>query len=212
MLILNPQDVDIVILTTSYDTERLKAMLVARDPTFYLRSAKTFGATYKVLWARIGYSYAQSDACKVDILTPGVMNIPDVPREHIVTIDRFPVMPMIPLLLLKLQAWMDHRAATKPYLHDKQYQDVQDIRELLTIAARRADNIKEASWVPSEFMAAAKPRIEEFRALISRDREPWKAIGYKFTETKSKPKASEGKASVVASGFVIFLFRCTHPI
>ncbi|KAI0803200.1 hypothetical protein BC629DRAFT_1438256 [Irpex lacteus] len=119
-----PGDVDIVILTTSYDTERLKAMLVARDPTFYLRPAKTFGATYKVLWARIGYSYAQSDACKVDILTPGIMNIPDVPREHIVTIDGFPVMPMIPLLLLKLQAWTDHRAATKPYLHDKQYQDV----------------------------------------------------------------------------------------
>lgn len=87
LLILNPQDVDIVILTTSYDTERLKAMLVARDPTFYLRLAKTFGATYKVLWARIVYSYAQSDACKVDILTPGIMNIPDVPREHIVTIE-----------------------------------------------------------------------------------------------------------------------------
>ncbi|KAI0095210.1 hypothetical protein BDY19DRAFT_988973 [Irpex rosettiformis] len=97
-----PSDVDLVVLTTAYDQERLKALLVERDTTFYLSPAKTFGATYKVLWARLGYSFLPCDSCKVDVLIPGIMNIPDVPNQRIVTIDRFPVMPIIPLLSSRL--------------------------------------------------------------------------------------------------------------
>ncbi|KAI0684750.1 hypothetical protein BC835DRAFT_1292300 [Cytidiella melzeri] len=185
-----PGDVDLVVLTSTYDAEQLKELLVRRNSTFYLRPAKTFGATYKVLWGRLGYSYTPYDSCKVDILVPGIMNIPDVPSQHIITIEGYPVMPMIPLLLLKLQAWTDHRAADKKYLRDKQHQDVRDIEQMLEIAVRRGEKINSVvAWVPVDFLAAARSRVKEFLAQIfPRRQELWQAIGYKF----AKPSGASG--------------------
>jgi hypothetical protein len=100
--------VDLVVQTDLYTQERLKALLVTANPDFYLVAAKTPGATYRVLWCRLT-GYRRS--CKVDILLPGIMNIPRVPRELIKRVQNLPVMPLAGILLLKLQAWEDHRNA-----------------------------------------------------------------------------------------------------
>ncbi|KAI0347956.1 hypothetical protein BDW22DRAFT_36981 [Trametopsis cervina] len=194
-----PTDVDLVILTSVYDPERLKELLVQRDSTFYLRPARTFGATYKVLWARlVPYAYQPYNSCKVDILVPGIMNIPDVPTKHILSIDDYPVMPMIPLLLLKLQAWEDHRNAVKDYLRDKQWQDVRDINEMLDIAARRGDKIKDVSdWVPQDFIAAATPRVSKFLEQVYLSQpELWKAIGVPLVDSTRKQSSGVIRARV----------------
>ncbi|KAI0095211.1 hypothetical protein BDY19DRAFT_1002544 [Irpex rosettiformis] len=74
----------------------------------------------------------------------------------------------------------------------KQHQDVQDIKELLVIASRRGETIKDAySWVPVTFMEAAVPRIKEFMTLISSKREPWLAIGYTLPETEKLRRGGE---------------------
>lgn len=47
---------------------------------------------------------------------------------------KYPLMPFLPLLLLKLQAWQDHGESAKLFMRDKQPTDVQDILELLRLA------------------------------------------------------------------------------
>ncbi len=94
-----------VVLTERYDQERLKQMLVRSDSNVYLVNSRNIHATYKVLWYRFPDSYIGKH-CKVDILVPGVMNIPNVPPERLVSnaSHHLPLMPLIPYLLLKLQA------------------------------------------------------------------------------------------------------------
>jgi hypothetical protein len=154
--------------------EQLKARLIALDPRFYTVASKDPYATYRVLWFRLptyttGYSYAYRDrSCKVDLLLPGIMNIPFVPKERIYKVrdegknylsskslaysssssygsrsqsssnsDPLPLMPFLPLLLLKLQAWQDHGESSKLYMRQKQPTDVLDITELLALAVKK---------------------------------------------------------------------------
>ncbi|KIK55979.1 hypothetical protein GYMLUDRAFT_99387 [Collybiopsis luxurians FD-317 M1] len=148
-----PNDIDMVALTSSYTQEDLKRRIVSYDPRFYLIASKDPYATYRVLWFRL---YGIRRACKVDILLPGIMNIPSVSPQRIyriknhpswnvsghrsyyssLTVD-YPLMPFLPLLLLKLQAWQDHGESSKAHMRLKQPTDVQDIRELLELVEQK---------------------------------------------------------------------------
>lgn len=156
-------------------------MLVRRDSSFYLLQPRAIGAKYKVLWASVDKMnpWDCSRACKVDILTPGTMNIPHVPLKFIVTIDGFPVIPMIPLLLLKLQAWSDHVLASQAHQREKQYTDVEDIKTLLEIAIRRGENLRYTFRLPRSFVDSGRMRIAAFsRAVESSKLEKWRMIGF----------------------------------
>ncbi|KAJ6450364.1 hypothetical protein C8R45DRAFT_1224099 [Mycena sanguinolenta] len=175
-----PGDVDIVCLTDTLTQEALKAILVATDSNFYTVASKDPFATYRVLWYRLGYRRS----CKVDVLQPGIMNIPAVPVPRIAYRKRrsdLPLMPFLPLLLLKLQAWMDHRAEVKPYLHAKQYVDVRDIGELLELATEKYDvNIKlDAKWLPESFLRAAVARVKAYVKCFPDSAEQWRSIGFR---------------------------------
>jgi len=100
-------DVDIVVLTNSYDQEEIKNLVVSNDSKFFLVPSRSPRETYKILY----YSLHTRGFCKVDILLPGTMNIPSVPRSHITytQVPDVPVMPLLAVILLKLQGWMDHR-------------------------------------------------------------------------------------------------------
>ncbi|KAJ3720070.1 hypothetical protein C8R42DRAFT_108613 [Lentinula raphanica] len=139
-----PNDIDMVVLTSQYTQEQLKYILVRYDSRFYLIDSKDPNATYRVLWFRLtGYHRS----CKVDLLLPGIMNIPSVEPARIVRVGDivgapagsilfrdYPLMPFLPLLLLKLQAWQDHGESPKLFVREKQQMDVRDIRELLQLA------------------------------------------------------------------------------
>ena len=97
----------------------------------------------QVLWYRLdsGYFGSASRACKVDVLQPGIMSIPDVPTDKIKHRGNYPVMPLIPLILLKLQAWEDHENAFRSWQREKSVVDLADLGRLLPIASRRGDHV-----------------------------------------------------------------------
>jgi hypothetical protein len=140
--------------TDLFSQERLKAMLVAADSDFYLVGATRPGATYKVLWYRRGLGHC----CKVNILRPGVMNIPRVPPERIGRVDGLPLMPLAGILLLKLQAWEDHRSANKMDLKD--WADQADLARLLPIAIEAGLRLSEETWLPDDFVKASRSRAK----------------------------------------------------
>ncbi|KAJ6627710.1 hypothetical protein B0H10DRAFT_1779135 [Mycena sp. CBHHK59/15] len=175
-----PSDVDIVCLTDEWTQERLKALLVSRDSNFYTIASKDPLATYRVLWYRIGLRRS----CKVDILLPGIMNIPAVPVPRIAvrrSVSNLPLMPFLPLLLLKLQAWMDHREADKFYLRQKQHVDVRDIGDLLELAVSKygVELRKDGKWLPESFITAGMKRVKIYALNFPDSAELWKEIGFR---------------------------------
>lgn len=88
-------------------------------------------------------------------------------------------MPFLALLLLKLQAWMDHRAADKFYLRAKQYVDVEDIDELLELASNEYDvNLRTEKWLPDSFVREAKKRVTEYVSKFPDSRDHWRELGF----------------------------------
>lgn len=105
------------------------------------------------------------------------MNIPNVPTNQLVYIDGFPVIPLIALMLLKLQAWEDHRNSSKSWEIPKQWVDAGDLGGLLPIAARRGDSLKKESWIPQNFSTAAKKRLTRYLERNSSQKSGWLKVG-----------------------------------
>jgi len=173
-----PNDVDMLVLTDSMDTEAIKALVVATDPKFYLvRSTNRFN-TYRVLWYTLSFRQ-----CKVDILTPGILGIPSVPSQRIqttsTTMPGVPAMPFLAVLLLKLKAWTDHRDSLKSYMRLKQFVDVRDIDELLKIAVEAYGlHLRQEKWLSSQFVREAKERIRQYECAFPASVRRWNAIGF----------------------------------
>ncbi|KAH7878792.1 uncharacterized protein C8R40DRAFT_1086952 [Lentinula edodes] len=212
-----PNDIDMVVLTSRYTQEELKNLLVQYNSTFYLIASKDPLATYRVLWFRLA-GYRRS--CKVDLLLPGTMNIPSVDPSRIYRVGntrqtdniyfsvlsaKYPLMPFLPLLLLKLQAWQDHGESAKLFMRDKQPTDVQDILELLRLAEQNyalsdttgitatvgSDTtqiqIKQSSllkreepYLPKSFIETAKTRVRKFAQMYPRSEKQWIMIGFEI--------------------------------
>jgi hypothetical protein len=111
------------------------------------------------------------------------MNIPAVPAPRIVykrSRSDLPLMPFLPLLMLKLQAWMDHRAADKLYLREKQHVDVRDIGDLLELAVEKyhVDLKRDGKWLPESFVRAAATRVKTYVRNFPDSAENWGEIGF----------------------------------
>ncbi|KAK0215415.1 hypothetical protein IW262DRAFT_1277770 [Armillaria fumosa] len=185
----SPNDIDMVVLGCRLTQEELKRRVVAANASFYLIASKDPYATYKVLWYRLP-GYRRS--CKVDLLFPGIMNIPPVPSESIVhrrhpsDYQTLPLMPFIPLLLLKLQAWMDHGESTKYYMQAKQPTDVRDITELLNIFVTAGNLGELGSWIPESFLKAGRSRRREFVKLYPHTARHWNRVKQRHTQGERK--------------------------
>ncbi|KAI0771284.1 hypothetical protein BD413DRAFT_67141 [Trametes elegans] len=176
-----PNDVDVVVLTERYDQEELKELLVNNDDDFYLVNSRNPNADYRVLWYRLpGRAGGRRRKCKVDLLLPGVLNIPFVPRRRVKVISGLPVMPLVPLLLLKLQGWSDHRESHREDMQEKQYVDVDDISELLDIAVERGQSIwqNNLSWVPRDFLDDAQDRVVDYIEEYPDSADSWEELGF----------------------------------
>ena len=115
-----------------------------------------------MLFAKLAPRGHRKRSCKVDVLVPGILNIPFVPTQHIVSLEDLPVMPLIALLLLKLQGWEDHRLSGRSDMQQKQYVDVRDIQQLLQIAAQRGETVSDMTWLPHDFVDAGQKRLNRF--------------------------------------------------
>ena len=148
-----------MVMTSTYGQETLKNFLTQKDSAFYTRPAKSPGATYRVLFYKLlGYHRF----CKVDVLVPGTMDIPLIASHRILRINDIPVMPIIALLLLKLQGWSDHRASTRLDMQEKQYVDIRDINQLLQFAVDRGESVQQATWLPESFVEAGQERLNKY--------------------------------------------------
>ncbi|EIW52046.1 uncharacterized protein TRAVEDRAFT_75471 [Trametes versicolor FP-101664 SS1] len=154
-----PNDVDLVVLSTTFTQEALKELLVREDSQYTLVRSRNPRATYRVLWYRFPGTY---ERCKVDILIPGVLN-----------------------LLLKLQGWSDHRASTRSDMQFKQYLDVRDIEALLAIVCRRGLRIddEDAQWIPETMIADALSTLRRYVVYASPyGATDWRKLGFELPE------------------------------
>lgn len=161
-------------MTDTYSQEELKQLLVRHPGSdFYVRPSRRISATYLIVY----YNLGEERFCKVDILIPGVLNIPHIPSTRIVHIDGLPVLPFMALLLLKLQGWSDHRASGRSDMWEKQYVDVRDINQMLGIAATRGEDVNDETWLPKDFLEVARARVVRF---VEYFRQParWERIGF----------------------------------
>ncbi|KAJ7598396.1 hypothetical protein C8J56DRAFT_165846 [Mycena floridula] len=176
-----PNDVDVVVLTDR-DPESIKRLIVATNNNFYLLDPRDRTNTYKILWFRL----ATRRACKIDILIHNdrqSLNIPAVPVRRVVYLERFadlPVLPMLALILLKLQGWKDHRDNGEYRYQQKQYDDADDLDELLDMAVEDQTHLtdKEERWMPTWFLNQGLRRVEEFVEEFPDSQEKWVVIGF----------------------------------
>jgi hypothetical protein len=170
------KDIDILCLHSPWEVEDLKRMVVSANPSFYLIPSKTPGATFKVLW----YRNHLSRRCKVDLLFPGIMNIPSIPSSAIEYPEPgYPCAPFSLVFLLKLQAWVHHRDSEEYRFRLKASTDAADLKLMLPIARRIAFNIRPSqAHLPPSFLALAAPRVERFVREWPETRREWKALGF----------------------------------
>lgn len=89
-------------------------------------------------------------------------------------------MPIIPLLILKLQGWDDHRESTRTDMRAKQYVDIRDISQLLRIAVGQGASVESASeWLPADFVDAGRERLARYLEIVRPvQSQSWKEIGF----------------------------------
>ncbi|KII91364.1 hypothetical protein PLICRDRAFT_104445 [Plicaturopsis crispa FD-325 SS-3] len=176
-----PNDIDMLVLTRDYDAEQIKALIVETNPRFYLTNSRNPRNTYRILHFALDASGERE--CKVDILVPGgELNLPRIPPGQINYATGSmgaPAMPLLALLLLKLQGWDHHRAHYRPDMRAKQWDDIDDIDELLAIAVdEHALELRTERWMPKWFVNAAKTRVRDYVEEDPDSAYYWSELGF----------------------------------
>ncbi|KAK0457734.1 uncharacterized protein EV420DRAFT_1271018 [Desarmillaria tabescens] len=182
-----PNDVDILV-SSSVEAEVAKRYLVDQDPLhFYLRRAKTPGATYQVLWYRQRLDIGEkvvTKRTKVDIVMAGTMMLPFLSTRSIIVKEALTLVPLEVLLLHKLQGWHDHMTAPEPHKQKKQTVDVRDVRRTLKIVLRSVSGT-ERSWArvalsffQEEFQRLTTDRVKLFCSAFADCRDDWYRLGF----------------------------------
>ncbi|RXW17708.1 hypothetical protein EST38_g8145 [Candolleomyces aberdarensis] len=201
-----PKDVDLLIyqdpaLEEPWAAEQLKKLLLDKDPRhFYLTLPRDPEATYRVLWYRQSYL---GPTCKVDVLIPGTMHLPNLPPTLSKWINNVPLVPFSLLLLHKLQGWDDHRLAEEDYKRRKMPQDAADIKRLLGMEALVKELVNSKPWADrvlfsEEFEELTKRRVKDYCAEYPKHVQKWRELGFEVPDPpvateKKKKKGKKGK-------------------
>lgn len=178
--------------------------MAARDSNFFLAAPENPDATYKVLWYDIPSSVPRSThsppiirPCRVNLFVPGVMNIPDVPRGCVMEIPSgkwmgLPLMPLIPLLMLKLQDWMVHSkpgvAFTRRSVRTQRSVDFLTIGELLDVGVRRGYTVDAyRAWLPVSLFETAEEQIPRYNIYNPIKADRWQRLGFTVASTQGWP-------------------------
>ena len=164
---------DVVVLTQD-DKEEIKRKITAADNKFYLIRPKNPSDTFRVLWYRI----RPGVSCKVDILLPGLLNIPPIPTHLIEIQDELPVMPFLPLLLLKVQGWFEHEKDERWHVRSKIRDDYRDIDEMLGTFINDSHRLDANEWLPAAFIDTSREHVKAFVLQREYTKERWNEIGF----------------------------------
>lgn len=173
-----------MVMTESHTQEELKQILARdRGSGFYTRAPRTYGATYRVLFCTLP---GDKRSCKVDVVIQGTMEIPLIPSSRFTYAQGLPIMPIIPLLILKLKGWDDHRLSGRTDFRQKQYVDVGDINMLLQIAVQEGENLgTDRAHLPNDFVLKGNERLSKFIEIVRPGRtsiESWHTIGFEVSQ------------------------------
>ncbi|KAG6899568.1 hypothetical protein C0993_009180 [Termitomyces sp. T159_Od127] len=184
------QDVDLLVLVSPESTvtaEELKQNLVILDPYhFFTTPSKDPLASYHILWYRLTNDPVQNakTSCKIDLLLPGVMNLPNMPPSLIHWDEGLPLVPFSLLLLQKLQAWDDHRKSKDPIKWQRQRTDMEDLDGLTGLSAlellKSSQPWSDATLFNLEFQKLTKERVINYCASFPRSVPIWTSIGFKI--------------------------------
>ncbi|KAF5352418.1 hypothetical protein D9756_006297 [Leucocoprinus leucothites] len=187
----DPKDVDMLVLqspgTPVRTAEEIKRLIVATDPShFFLKYPRDILKPYRILCHR---KTIFDPYCKVDILTPGIMNLPNIPhpspRKHITTISGIPLVPFSLLLALKLQAWSDHLVAREEYQRIKHVQDATDVGQLLDMKEKVAELRRARPWHDSELFSEelqelTRMRVKNYCKQYPHRAVAWRSLGFEI--------------------------------
>lgn len=169
------------------EQEWIKKQLVKWNKRFFLKRAKDPNATYRVLYYRFDQHTTlppnfTARRCKIDILLPGIMDLPHLSGHQINYIDGLPVVPFIVLLLQKLQGWDDHLNCAEAHKFRKHPIDAQDIKNLLEIAPDLSMRVvrpwSERDVLSSGFQQASVERVKRFCQSFPETMEQWRSLGF----------------------------------
>ena len=163
-------------LSSPLNQEGLKRRLVSLNSRFYLVNARDPSAQYKVLW----YLTDTGSRIKVDLLFPGVLDIPDIPPSCITrtNIYSLPCAPLSLILLLKLQAWIHHGDSLHTRYFLKKPTDARDINALLSFATRMGLKPRTEKWLPVSFVTTSESRVRRYVREVPASARQWLDLGY----------------------------------
>jgi hypothetical protein len=174
------QDVDIIVLNWPEPTniERLKARITSRNNRFFVTHTRN---PWTILWYGLSPTSPRSvHRCKVDVLVPGLLDIPQIPLGRIVHTTDVPgvrMMPLLVVILLKLRGWNDHRNDKYLDKRQKALVDVRDIDQLLNIAVGKRCWLGDEEWVPGELREKAAVWLRSYVLMYPGTKERWEKIG-----------------------------------
>jgi hypothetical protein len=157
----------------------LKRKLTQAKSNFYLLPARNPRDTYKVLWYRV-HEIGYFVNCKVDLLFPGILDIPNIPVSEIdrTNVHNIPCIPLSPLLLLKLQGWIHHGESDRDYVRRKQPADVLDINDLLRICRQKGIRPRDDPYLSIAFKTTSESRVMEYVEEYPYSAIAWTELGY----------------------------------
>ncbi|KIY53483.1 hypothetical protein FISHEDRAFT_68833 [Fistulina hepatica ATCC 64428] len=120
-----------------------------------------------------------SKECKVDILKPGILDIPET--SYVVSTTGVHLMPPTPLLLMKLKGWEDHRLSRRIDFRAKVPTDASDIVELLAIiqgSQYRTTITSNEDGLSYTFLRRSKDRVRDFVLSYPSTRNRWQVLGF----------------------------------
>ncbi|KAG6916250.1 hypothetical protein DXG01_007707 [Tephrocybe rancida] len=186
----SPNDVDLLALLPPGSTvtaEELKQNLVVLDPYhFFTISSKDAQASYRVLYYRLTNNPAQTakTSCKIDLLLPGVMNLPNFSPSRIHWDEGLPLVPFSLLLLQKLQAWDEHRRSKDPIKWQRQRTDMEDLDGLTALSVctplKHERPWSDETLFTSEFQRLSKQRVLTFCAAFPGSASSWSSLGFEI--------------------------------
>jgi len=178
------QDVDVLILDSQYDVERIKWMMTEENPCFYLVDSQTTGADWKVLWYHPNGrgSTRRPNATKVDILVPGIMGLLSF-DPYWIDYDNTHSLPTAPLslvLLHKARGWWGRINSPNDRHYQKHWQDARDIANLVPLASQMGVTTND-DILPNDFMDSANEWVNQFIMAYPKLRTTyhWRKIGFR---------------------------------
>ncbi|KAF8702687.1 hypothetical protein AX14_014343 [Amanita brunnescens Koide BX004] len=154
-------DVDIVVFGPR-DPEEIKAYIVDHHHRFFLKNGKP-GTPYKKLFFSLQWGRVE---CKVDILVSGraALYIPKIPQQYVEYLgahSEIPVVPLLVLLILKVQGWRHHSRSRRPDYQKKVPQNIEDINILLD-TRDEYDHQCYYPWLPKWFLTRGERFVRRY--------------------------------------------------